>query len=184
MKTRIISGNYRGRNIYFPDGIFFRPSLQRVKKSIFDILKPHVKNSLFLDLFACSGNVGIEALSREAKKVLFVEHSQRAIRMLKKNLSMLNISREDYEIRNRDVYSFISTFTQRPDIIFLDPPYTYKKTGIIIKKSLALNPQILIAEVPFGFDAEDIDGWVKEERRYGQTKIYIFKSKSNISGDI
>ncbi len=119
---RVISGIYKGRQLkgYTLKGT--RPTMDRVKESLFDILGDKVEKSVCLDLFAGSGNLGIEALSRGAKFGYFVDREYMAYKTIKDNLSLLNIL--NAEVLNMDYLKALERLnTIKFDIIFLDPPY-------------------------------------------------------------
>lgn len=133
MSLKIIAGKFRGRNIKTVPGFQTRPLLARAKKSLFDILTPKIAGSVFLDLFAGFGTVGIEALSRGAEKVTFVESDGNCIKVIEENLIKLGI---------KDIAEIIQRDASRPDllegkfdIIFIGPPYRMKMLSEIIKKS-------------------------------------------------
>ncbi|MBI5573472.1 MAG: 16S rRNA (guanine(966)-N(2))-methyltransferase RsmD [Elusimicrobia bacterium] len=133
MSLKIIAGKFRGRNLETLPGFQTRPLLSRAKKSLFDILTPKLGGSVFLDLFAGFGTVGIEALSRGAKKVIFVESDGNCIKVIEDNLIKLGI--EDYaEIVQQDA-SRPDLLEGKFDIIFIGPPYQMKMLAEIIKKS-------------------------------------------------
>jgi len=122
---RVIAGSARGRRLKTPRGRLIRPTLERVKESLFNILNPGVTGCVFLDLFAGSGNVGIEALSRGCARAFFVDNDRRAILCIKENLETLGLA-ERAEIYKMDVLKSLDLFKKREiifDIIFIDPPY-------------------------------------------------------------
>ncbi|PIU18797.1 MAG: 16S rRNA (guanine(966)-N(2))-methyltransferase RsmD [Elusimicrobia bacterium CG08_land_8_20_14_0_20_44_26] len=117
------AGIYRGLRIESPVGI--RPLTGLCKKSLFDILKPIINNCSFLDLFAGSGSVGIEALSRGASNASFVEKSPAVYEILKINLERLKIPTDKYSAYNMDSAGFLKTHAEKHfDIIFAGPPYS------------------------------------------------------------
>lgn len=119
---RIISGSLKGRRIRFSKNI--RPTQNKVRKAIFDCLGDFVKGSIFLELFAGSGAVGIEAFSYGAKEVSFVEQDSLCLRLIESNLKLLGL--ESYRLYRKDSmdsFDFLSKKRLRFDIIFLDPPY-------------------------------------------------------------
>ncbi|MCM8780998.1 MAG: 16S rRNA (guanine(966)-N(2))-methyltransferase RsmD [Candidatus Omnitrophica bacterium] len=129
---RILTGKYKGQTIKTSRGI--RPTQGKVRKAIFDILGK-IEGLSFLELFAGSGAVGIEALSQGAREVVFVEKEQRCIDTIKKNLSLLDCL--DYKVVRSDVFKAIETlarYKKKFNIIFVDPPY-YKD---ISKKTLQI----------------------------------------------
>jgi 16S rRNA (guanine966-N2)-methyltransferase len=135
---RIISGTSKGRRLATPKSQAIRPTSNRVKESIFNILGEEVKGKVVLDLFAGTGNLGIEALSRGAKKVLFVEKGRQALRLIQRNLFQFGM-RERSEILPKDVSRAIGILKQRGesfDLILMDPPY---EKGLIQNTLLKLH---------------------------------------------
>jgi len=128
---RIGGGRHRGRAIRAPAGDQTRPTSGRLKKSLFDILAPRLAGARFLDLFAGAGAVGLEALSRGAAEVAFVEQSRRATAAIERNLGDLGLSHKAALLR-RDVGAALRALAargQRFDLIFLDPPYRLYPAG-------------------------------------------------------
>lgn len=126
---KIIGGKYKGRNIYMPADI--RPTQNVVRKAIIDMLGQDLDGLEFLELFAGSAAVGLEALSHGAKKVVFVEKDPKCIKVIEKNLAVLPIKpgpdyRLPYELIQQDSFAMIKRLAERNikfDIVFLDPPY-------------------------------------------------------------
>ncbi|MEW6009039.1 MAG: 16S rRNA (guanine(966)-N(2))-methyltransferase RsmD [Candidatus Omnitrophota bacterium] len=121
---RIIAGQFKGRNLISRQGV--RPTEDKVKKSLFDILRNVIAGSRFLDLFAGTGAVGIEALSRGAKEVFFVESDSANVRIIQENIDNLKIDNRLCTILGFDVERAIPNLHSRKekfDFIFLDPPY-------------------------------------------------------------
>jgi 16S rRNA (guanine(966)-N(2))-methyltransferase RsmD len=122
---RVISGIYRSRRLLAPAGLSTRPTSDRLRETLFNILAPRVAGSTFADLYAGSGANGIEAISRRAAMVLFVEQAPSALEAIKANLKSLGIV-SGYGLEPRSVSSFLRRLAQRErklDIVFLDPPY-------------------------------------------------------------
>ncbi len=120
---RVTSGKYKGRNLLGYDIKGTRPTMDRVKESLFAMLQDKINKSSCLDLFAGSGNLGIEALSEGASSCVFCDCSIKAIQTIKKNIELLKIE-EQYEIYQDDFLKVIKILEGRKfDIIFLDPPY-------------------------------------------------------------
>lgn len=131
---RIISGFMKGRKLHAPPGLGVRPTSDKVKESIFNILSDRIEDASFLDLYAGIGSVGIEALSRGAKRVVFVEKSKRHIEFLKKNLSSTPFESRS-AIFGMDATEFLKKKRAGPfDFIFIDPSYE----GEEIEKTLPL----------------------------------------------
>ncbi len=139
---RIIAGYLRGKKIIPPKDKNTRPLRDLVKESLFNIIKHsknincEIQNSKILDLFSGCGSFGLEAISRDAKKIVFVENYKNAINILKLNIKNLE-SYSKCKIIEKDCLDFINLIDKNSeifDIIFLDPPYKYKKTNILIEK--------------------------------------------------
>ena len=135
----IISGKYKGKKLYSIKKTNVRPTQAKVRKSIFQILEPF-NNMIVLDLFAGFGTLGIEALSRGAEKVIFVEQNKLIFQTLKKNINLLNLSNCEYFLT--DAIQFLPyTKTSYFDIIFADPPYsTFKFDDLKQKVEKLLKP--------------------------------------------
>lgn len=122
---RIISGTSKGRKLVAPRNRSIRPTSDRVKESIFNILGGGIKGNTVLDLFAGTGNLGIEALSRGAKKAVFVEKRRQAIRLIQRNLAQFGLE-DRSEILQKEVNRALGILKQRGesfDLILMDPPY-------------------------------------------------------------
>jgi 16S rRNA (guanine966-N2)-methyltransferase len=122
---RVISGTYRSRKLAAPAGLATRPTSDRLRETLFNILAPRIPGATFADLYAGSGANGIEALSRGAAMVLFVEDAAPAMEAIRLNLKSLGIV-SGYGLEQRSVSSFLRRLAQRErklDIIFMDPPY-------------------------------------------------------------
>ncbi|MDD2619609.1 MAG: 16S rRNA (guanine(966)-N(2))-methyltransferase RsmD [Syntrophomonadaceae bacterium] len=126
VKMRIISGRAKGKRLKAPSGNNTRPITDMIKESLFNVLGLGVAGSYFLDLFAGSGAVGIEALSRNAALVLFIEKDNNAIRVIKDNLINCGFDK-GYEVYRNDVFKALDIIRKRGlyfDYIYIDPPFT------------------------------------------------------------
>jgi 16S rRNA (guanine966-N2)-methyltransferase len=122
---RVIAGEYRSRVLAAPVGMATRPTSDRLRETLFNVLAPRIAGARFLDLYAGSGAVGIEALSRGAAHVVFVERAAAALKALRLNLERLGIT-AGFEIHAGGVASFLRgprTGAELFDVVFLDPPY-------------------------------------------------------------
>ena len=124
-KMRVIAGTYRSRLLSAPRGMRTRPTSDRLRESLFNIIAPRVDGCRFVDLYAGTGAVGIEALSRGAEHVWFAENAESALASLRQNLSALKISR-GFTLEDRGVGAMLQRLGKLPqpvDLVFLDPPY-------------------------------------------------------------
>ncbi len=119
---RVITGKARGVALKTPDGLQTRPTADRVKEALFSIIQFELPNARVLDLFAGTGQLGIEALSRGAKSAVFVDAGEPAIRLVKENLRRTRLEDQARVVRG-DYLSFLRTCRETFDMIFLDPPY-------------------------------------------------------------
>lgn len=125
---RIISGKYRGRKLKSPPSLQTRPTSDRLRETLFNILAPRIEGARFLDLCAGSGAVGTEALSRGAAHVCFVDRSRKMYALIETNLKALNVRDDEIEVVSKEALEFLARYTRREevpfDIIFFDPPYS------------------------------------------------------------
>jgi len=125
VSMRVIAGTYRSRPLTAPRGMATRPTSDRLRETLFNILAPHIEGARFADLYAGTGAVGIEALSRGAAHVTFVERDAPALAALRANLAALKI-REDFQLEQRSVPVALRTLARRPQhftLVYLDPPW-------------------------------------------------------------
>ena len=185
---RIISGIYKGKKILEPKNKTTRPLKDLTKESIFNIIKHSNKfnlnliNSNILDLFSGVGSFGIECLSRDVKKVVFVENYEGVLPILKKNLSSLK-SAGNYEILEKNIYEeqTFSKLTDKFDIIFLDPPFKDRNISMIldlIKNENILNKNgiIIIHRHKNEDDIFSKNFNIIEEKKYGVSKIFFMST--------
>jgi len=124
-KMRVIAGTFRSRQLAAPRGVQTRPTSDRLRETLFNILAPRLDGCRFVDLYAGTGAVGIEALSRGAEHVWFAENAEPALAALRQNLSALKISR-GFTLEDRGVGAMLQRLGKLPepvDLVFLDPPY-------------------------------------------------------------
>jgi 16S rRNA (guanine966-N2)-methyltransferase len=132
---RIIAGQYRGRKLKTPPSAQTRPTSDRLRETLFNVLAPRIEGARFLDLCAGTGAVGIEALSRGAKHVTFVDKSRKMCGLIEANTSALGIDEQEFEIVNADASDYLRRHAKKErepfDIIFLDPPYGEESYSLV-----------------------------------------------------
>ncbi len=175
---RIISGKYRGLKLAEFNGGEIRPTADRVKESLFNILCAEVAGARVLDLFCGSGNLGIECLSRGAQSVWFNDVSADSIGVLKKNLSKLKDC-SAYRITNLD-YSVCLARADKFDLIFIDPPYK-SEAGLAALEAVAKGGLLdeggtAVYERDKAFEGEVANLVKIDERKYGKTYLTFFKN--------
>ena len=175
---KVIAGKYKGRTINTINDRSTRPMLGVAREGIFNSLQFSFENSEVLDLFAGSGSMGIEALSRGAKYVTFIDNSIDCINQIKKNLKEYE---KDYSVINLDVTNYISEIMNSYNIIFYDPPFEYlsEKVNLDIKElsnNLKVEGFIVIhrhSNSPSTVLPKDVE--LYKEKNYGQSKILILR---------
>ena len=173
---RVISGKYRGVAIPSPKEEVVKPTLDRVKENLFNILQFKIENSVCLDLFCGSGALGLECLSRNAKEVCFVDNNKRNIILLKNLLEKLKAN--NYELKNEDYYDSLKNFEANKkqfDIIFLDPPFDSNLAEIALQKILKFNllnkDGVVVWEHPTDTDTSKFKFKIKDTRKYGKIQL-------------
>lgn len=175
---KVIAGKYKGRTINTINDRSTRPMLGVAREGIFNSLQFSFENSEVLDLFAGSGSMGIEALSRGAKYVTFIDNSVDCINQIKKNLKEYE---KDYSVINLDVTNYISEIMNSYNIIFYDPPFEYlsEKVNLNIEElsnNLKGEGFIVIhrhSNSPSTVLPKDVE--LYKEKNYGQSKILILR---------
>lgn len=172
---RIISGKHRGLKLAEFEVGGVRPTADRVKESLFNIIYGKVADARVLDLFCGSGNLGIECLSRGAEYVQFNDISAASLTVLKRNLA--KITESNYGITNLD-FTVCLARADKFDIIFCDPPYKsdagIKSLEIIGKNALLKDDGVVILERDLPFLGSVAGLKVKDERKYGRTYLTFF----------
>lgn len=176
---RIISGKYRGRVLKSPKSDNIRPTGDKVKQGLFTKLQFFVQDTVVLDLFCGSGALGIEAISRGAKKVYFVDKDKRSIMLTKENLKGIE---ENYEIMNCNSLTALQRINEKFDLILVDPPYAsgvYESVLTEIYERKLLNEEgIIVLEHPNGMTFNS-NFEVFDQKRYGTVTLSYLKEKTN-----
>lgn len=179
---QIIAGKLKGRTLKSPKGQTTRPTQGRVKKSLFDILKADLEGSHFLDIFAGSGQIGIEALSRGASHAIFIENNRLALSALKQNLQTFNLSDHSQVMPQSALRALTQLEKQNLcfDLIFLDPPYgqdAAAKTLLQLDSSSLYHPQTRIfLEESSKFTPPPLTKLqCSSSRNYGDTTLFEFQ---------
>ncbi|MDR1474814.1 MAG: 16S rRNA (guanine(966)-N(2))-methyltransferase RsmD [Endomicrobium sp.] len=189
MSLKVIAGTARGRLLKTlpQDDLSVRPMLGRMKKSVFDIIQFKVPDSNFIDLFAGVGSVGIEALSRGAKKVTFAELSNISLSLIKYNVNMLNFN-DRAKVVKCDVIKDFEILQDKYDIVFMGPPYkdgykkalalTYYVLKKVVKYDILKDDAVLIAQRHIKEPVGNIVGLeCFRVEKYGDTVISFYKRK-------
>lgn len=177
---RVISGKAKGKTLKSVPGDTTRPILDRVKTALFDIIRDDVIDCTFLDLFAGTGNVGIEALSNGAKLAYFTDIERTAIEVITENLNQTKLI-DSARIVRTDAYAFIKNTTHQFDIIYVAPPQ-YKGIWVEVMNLISnnlenLKPKMVIVQIdPLEYEMINLKGLIeKDSRTYGNTKLIFYK---------
>ena len=179
---RVISGNLRGKRLFSPKGQELRPTSDRVKEAIFDILQDQFQGQNVLDLFAGTGALGIECLSRGASKAVFVEESPRSLSALRRNIEECRL-KDKTEVLGRKVLPALKILEVRGEtfgLIFLDPPYDkgeVRRVLEVLSRSSILTPgALVVAEHSLSEGIDSIPSLQRVDRRqYGRTLVSFFR---------
>lgn len=181
---RIISGKARGTKLYTLEGNITRPTLDRVKESVFNIIQNNIIESVFVDLFSGSGAIGLEAASRGAKKVILCEKDKNAANIIKKNIEKTHLN-ENTILYNMNYEKMIEKLNEKIDIIYIDPPYktdlAYESLKKMIELELITNDTLIIVET----DEEEriikqmneLEIEIINKRKYGRVYLIFIKRK-------
>jgi 16S rRNA (guanine966-N2)-methyltransferase len=178
---RVIAGKYGGRRLRAPKGRTTRPTSDRVKEALFSMLGD-VEGATVLDLFAGTGALAIEALSRGAARAVFVERDARAVEALKANLKELGVGPEQAEVRRGEAERALRNAREREetyDLVFVDPPYRHADE--FGSKLCAALPRLLgprarvVVECDCRGEPPELPMEMEQRRRYGDTVITIWR---------
>lgn len=181
IKMRVIAGTARRLNLKTPLGMETRPTTDRIKETLFNMINPYIIGTNFLDLFAGSGQMGIEALSRGAKTAVFVENNKGAVSCIKENLESTKLDKGAHVI-STDVMSALRQLEGKYvfDYIFMDPPYKNgleKEALIYLNSSGLINEDSVIiieAALDTAFDYLEDLGYELIKRKQYKTNMHMF----------
>ncbi|MBD5139685.1 MAG: 16S rRNA (guanine(966)-N(2))-methyltransferase RsmD [Ruminococcus sp.] len=179
---RVITGSARGRRLSAPAGLDVRPTADKVKEAVFSVVQFDLAGSAVLDLFAGSGQLGIEALSRGAKSCVFVDSSRVSVETAKENIAAAGFKNES-TVMNSDAEQYLRMCRQAFDIAFIDPPY---KKGLIEKVMPLLcghmsDRGIAVCEHEKGLELPESFGELVKSKtyRYGKTEVTLYRQRGN-----
>lgn len=175
---RVIAGNYKGRKLNSPADDSIRPTSDRIKESVFNMLQSDITGCVFVDLFAGSGAMGIEALSRGASYAYFIDSDKESIKLIKKNTEFVTC--ESYNILWQDYKTFFKMLkNESVDIIYVDPPYKMESvyTDVFeLAKSALSTKGLIVLECNDMIMLDNKNGYsIINRKKYGKTYIGIYK---------
>jgi 16S rRNA (guanine966-N2)-methyltransferase len=175
---RIIGGQWKGRKLKFFEVEGLRPSLDRIRETLFNWLQTEIRGARCLDLFAGSGAIGIEALSRGATSVDFVELNKKAARQLESNIGLLQA--DDGNLHHQDAKQFLSQEHQPYDIVFLDPPFhtglAQEIVGQLAQTNLLAEGALVYLEIEQNLEIDIPDHWeLLKDKKAGQLQYRLYR---------
>ena len=177
---RVITGKARGINLKTPEGLQTRPTTDRVKEALFSVIQFDVPTAKVLDLFGGTGQLGIEALSRGAKRAVFVDESEKACKLIRENLKRTHLEQEGTVLRS-DYLAYLRRCTEKFDIILLDPPYAevFLENALkcITEIDILETGGIIVTERPVGKELPyEFEGYTRsKDYKYGNTLITLYR---------
>ena len=175
---RVITGLARGRKLRTLEGKDVRPTTDMVKEAMFSIIQFDIEGRKVLDLFAGCGQLGIEAISRGADFVTFVDKSKQSIDVINDNLKTVGFA-QNSKIVNKDYAAFLSGCTDKFDIVFLDPPYSIGLLQEALSKldKVTKDTSTVICEHPYGENVPEFAGNLPKFRqyKYGKVAVTVYK---------
>src|SRR2546428_13715721 len=185
---RIIAGKYRGRKLKNPPSLRTRPTSDRLRETLFNVLAPHIGGARFLDLGAGSGAVGIEALSRGAAHVTFVDRSRKMCVLIQANLDLCQIPKDQTEIVLSEAAEFLRRVITRKsgswDIVFFDPPYAnnYLRTLDLFDAGLLADDTLLVIEHHRKNELPEELGRLRRQRilKQGDSALSFYEAKESV----
>lgn len=182
LTMRVISGRARGTKLLGPEGLETRPTSDRIKESLFNIIGIDIQDTCFLDIFSGSGGIGIEALSRGASQAVFIDQSKEAHKVIQANLLKTRFTQEAVLLKMpvREALRKLGLEGKKFHIIFMDPPYHQDLVGesveLIIKNDLLLPQGYIIIERPTDYTMKDYKEFrVWKEKKYKMTTMSFLK---------
>lgn len=171
---RVVAGHYKGRRLQAPKGAATRPTSDKVREALFSVLGA-IDGARVLDLFAGSGALGIEALSRDAASATFVDDDARAVASIRHNLAAIGV---EAEVRRRDVLTFLRSAAGPYDLVFIDPPYS--SAPRVARPLTELLPAVLAENAAIVTESDkraplELELPLEFERDYGDTRIRIHR---------
>lgn len=185
---RVIAGTARSLPLKTPEGMDTRPTTDRIKETLFNILQAYVPGSVFVDLFSGSGGIGIEALSRGARKAYFIENAPKAISCIQQNLAFTKMADRAIVLK-QDVFSGLSGISEKNvDLVFMDPPYKsgYEKNVLALLQNMhcVTEDTLIVVEAALDTDfsyLEKMGYTVEKEKKYKTNKHMFIRKEQSIN---
>ncbi len=185
---RVIAGTARSLPLKTPEGLDTRPTTDRIKETLFNMLQPYVPGSVFIDVFSGSGGIGIEALSRGAEKAYFIEWAPRAVSCIQQNLAFTKFAERGIVIKQDASAALSGIREEQVDLIFMDPPYglEYEKHALAVLKDMPYVSvdTLIVVEAGLRTDFDYLNEYgfeIEREKKY-KTNKHVFIRKKEETG--
>jgi 16S rRNA (guanine966-N2)-methyltransferase len=182
---RVISGIYKGKKLESSNNLHIRPTTNRVKEYIFNILDDFPVNKTVVDIFSGSGGLGIEAISRGADKVCFVDKSGESLNILQKNISACNIPNHKFQIIKKDAIKFVKQYNMSFDLYLIDPPFDYPSLqqflDILIKNRKFSNKSMVVLEHEISNPIDEASNFYEiiKKKKFGRSIVNFMIKKGH-----
>lgn len=184
---RVIAGTARSLPLKTPKGMDTRPTTDRIKETLFNILQPYIADCVFIDLFAGSGGIGIEAISRGARKCYFVEQDREAAECIQDNLKFTKFTDSSVLLKQDVLSALYHIFEKEADVIFMDPPYgkEYEKKVLDALKDVkyVTDNTIIIVEADLQTDFSYMDDFgfqIYKSKKYKTNQHVFIRRKGEV----
>ena len=180
---RVIAGTARSLPLKAPEGLDTRPTTDRIKETLFNMIQNFVPGSVFVDIFSGSGGIGIEAISRGAKKAYFIENSSKAINCIEQNLAFTKFTNYGIVLKQDAVVALHSICEEQVDVIFMDPPYDQEQEKRVLQTlstlSYVTEDTLIVVEASLHTDFSYLEefGFVLQKEKIYKTNKHVFIRK-------
>lgn len=182
---RIISGKNKGMKLFSPVGEDIRPTIDRVKEAAFNIMQFSLENSVFLDMFSGTGQMGIEAIARGASKAYFFDPSLASMKVIKANIEKSGFG--DKAVVRQSSYSALMGMAPGPkfDLVYIDPPFNSnlfeEALNFLVENGLVVNGAVIIVEAPKGQKLpEKVGDFTAKTKNYGQITLTVYRNEEEL----
>ena len=182
---RVIAGTARSLPLKTPEGMDTRPTTDRIKETLFNMLQTYIPDCVFVDVFSGSGGIGIEALSRGARKAYFIENAPKAIACIEQNLSFTKFTDRAIVLKQDACAGLSGIFEKSVDVIFMDPPYNQEQERRVLEQlsrmKYVTEDTLIVVEASLETDfsyLNELGFTLQKEKKYKTNKhVFLYKSE-------
>ena len=182
---RVIAGTARSLPLKTPEGMDTRPTTDRIKETLFNMLQTYIPDCVFVDIFSGSGGIGIEALSRGARKAYFIENAPKAIACIEQNLAFTKFTDRAIVLKQDACAGLSGIFEKSVDVIFMDPPYNQEQERRVLEQlsrmKYVTEDTLIVVEASLETDfsyLNELGFTLQKEKKYKTNKhVFLYKSE-------